>query len=465
MHRGLQRALTDRDALAPEFTPDADVAHLPRQRHAQPRHAGIWRARRRAASPTGGSRSAAWSRGRCRSSLADLRALPSARPDHPPRLRRGLERDRQVERAAARHASCKAAGMRDAARYIVFTCADLLRRRALLRIDRPDRCLPPADDPRLGDERPRCSTSRTARRCGCASSASSATSMPNTSCASTRSPASPASAAARAAIGRITSTTIGMPASDPGCCGAEDGWLAAAHGPDRPVPRPRGQARANSPSPTPTAPSAQLRHARSGLSRRRDPLHRQGARQFDRPPSRARRGGGVSWTAGWSIEQGDIRDLVELLNAQHALGVGQRRAQARPGRSSALSNGAAPRRPHQHGAPRRSATSRIITICRDRLYDLFLDADRQYSCAYFTDPANSLEQAQDDKKAHIAAKLALAAGHEGARHRLRLGRHGALSRTPRPAPRCSASPCPRNSSRSPAGAPPRRASRTRSSSS
>jgi cyclopropane-fatty-acyl-phospholipid synthase len=46
----------------------------------------------------------------------------------------------------------------------------------------------------------------------------------------------------------------------------------------------------------------------------------------------------------------------------------------------------------------------------DRLYDLFLDADRQYSCAYFTDPANSLEQAQADKKAHIAAKLALAPG-------------------------------------------------------
>jgi cyclopropane-fatty-acyl-phospholipid synthase len=46
----------------------------------------------------------------------------------------------------------------------------------------------------------------------------------------------------------------------------------------------------------------------------------------------------------------------------------------------------------------------------DRLYDLFLDADRQYSCAYFTDPANSLEVAQDDKKAHIAAKLALKPG-------------------------------------------------------
>ena len=46
----------------------------------------------------------------------------------------------------------------------------------------------------------------------------------------------------------------------------------------------------------------------------------------------------------------------------------------------------------------------------DRLYDLFLDADRQYSCAYFTDPANGLEQAQADKKAHIAAKLHLKPG-------------------------------------------------------
>jgi cyclopropane-fatty-acyl-phospholipid synthase len=47
---------------------------------------------------------------------------------------------------------------------------------------------------------------------------------------------------------------------------------------------------------------------------------------------------------------------------------------------------------------------------KDELYDLFLDDDRQYSCAYFTDPANSLEQAQTDKKAHIAAKLHLKPG-------------------------------------------------------
>jgi len=47
---------------------------------------------------------------------------------------------------------------------------------------------------------------------------------------------------------------------------------------------------------------------------------------------------------------------------------------------------------------------------RDELYELFLDDDKQYSCAYFTGPANSLDQAQADKKAHIAAKLALEPG-------------------------------------------------------
>ena len=45
-----------------------------------------------------------------------------------------------------------------------------------------------------------------------------------------------------------------------------------------------------------------------------------------------------------------------------------------------------------------------------RLYELFLDEDRQYTCAYYRDTANSLEQAQLDKKAHIAAKLNLKPG-------------------------------------------------------
>ena len=49
---------------------------------------------------------------------------------------------------------------------------------------------------------------------------------------------------------------------------------------------------------------------------------------------------------------------------------------------------------------------------RDELYDFFLDRDRQYSCAYFRDGDVSLEQAQVDKKRHIAAKLLLRPGQK-----------------------------------------------------
>ncbi|MEI6081126.1 MAG: cyclopropane-fatty-acyl-phospholipid synthase family protein [Verrucomicrobiota bacterium] len=43
----------------------------------------------------------------------------------------------------------------------------------------------------------------------------------------------------------------------------------------------------------------------------------------------------------------------------------------------------------------------------DRLYDLFLDADRQYSCGYFATGDETLEECQELKKLHIAAKLML----------------------------------------------------------
>ena len=44
------------------------------------------------------------------------------------------------------------------------------------------------------------------------------------------------------------------------------------------------------------------------------------------------------------------------------------------------------------------------------LYDLFLDSDKQYSCGYFRTPNDTLEQAQAQKKAHIAEKLLLEPG-------------------------------------------------------
>src|SRR5262245_25038037 len=45
-----------------------------------------------------------------------------------------------------------------------------------------------------------------------------------------------------------------------------------------------------------------------------------------------------------------------------------------------------------------------------KLYGLFLDADRQYSCAYFESAEQSLDDAQLAKKRHLAAKLLLAPG-------------------------------------------------------
>src|SRR6195952_2937312 len=45
-----------------------------------------------------------------------------------------------------------------------------------------------------------------------------------------------------------------------------------------------------------------------------------------------------------------------------------------------------------------------------RLYSLFLDADKQYSCGYFETPVATLDDAQMAKKRHLAAKLLIGRG-------------------------------------------------------
>jgi cyclopropane-fatty-acyl-phospholipid synthase len=45
-----------------------------------------------------------------------------------------------------------------------------------------------------------------------------------------------------------------------------------------------------------------------------------------------------------------------------------------------------------------------------RLYSLFLDADKQYSCAYYETPDATLDEAQLAKKRHLAAKLLIGRG-------------------------------------------------------
>jgi cyclopropane-fatty-acyl-phospholipid synthase len=61
---------------------------------------------------------------------------------------------------------------------------------------------------------------------------------------------------------------------------------------------------------------------------------------------------------------------------------------------------------HQRNDRRRAKTNIARHYDLDkRLYDLFLDADRQYSCAYFEHPGQSLDDAQRAKERHITAKL------------------------------------------------------------
>jgi len=115
--------------------------------------------------------------------------------------------------------------------------------------------------------------------------------------------------------------------------------------------------------------------------------------------------GGAYMDGRLLVEDGTILDLVELMTSNNRwedggsgrklLGRGKKRLKALFRRNDAKRA--------------RSNAAHHYDIGND-LYRLFLDDDLQYSCAYFTDPGNSLEQAQNDKKAHIAAKLALKPG-------------------------------------------------------
>ncbi len=70
------------------------------------------------------------------------------------------------------------------------------------------------------------------------------------------------------------------------------------------------------------------------------------------------------------------------------------------------------RRWHQRNNPTRARRNVAHHYDLDgRLYALFLDSDRQYSCAYFEHEGQSLDDAQLAKKRHIAAKLLVEPGH------------------------------------------------------
>ena len=109
-----------------------------------------------------------------------------------------------------------------------------------------------------------------------------------------------------------------------------------------------------------------------------------------------------------TVEDGDIYDLLDLLGRNMAA------LEATPMVQLVVCPAAlaARARAVQSGRQGRSATSPTTTTSTDQLYDFFLDRDRQYSCAYFKTGEEPLEQAQLDKKQHIAAKMLLKPGQK-----------------------------------------------------
>jgi cyclopropane-fatty-acyl-phospholipid synthase len=104
------------------------------------------------------------------------------------------------------------------------------------------------------------------------------------------------------------------------------------------------------------------------------------------------------------VERGSIADLLEILMRQQHI---------------AAPTWALPPRMIRHSFRRvqqfnlRSRSRRNVAHHYDldgRLYRLFLDADQQYSCAYFESEGQSLDDAQLAKRRHLAAKLCVAPG-------------------------------------------------------
>ncbi len=106
-----------------------------------------------------------------------------------------------------------------------------------------------------------------------------------------------------------------------------------------------------------------------------------------------------------TIEQGTLRDFFDVVGAN---------AEAFDGSpwQAFLNEFMQICRPLQQFNPMRRARRNVAHHydLSDRLYELFLDSDRQYSCAYFRSDNETLEVAQENKKRHIAAKLLLEPG-------------------------------------------------------
>jgi cyclopropane-fatty-acyl-phospholipid synthase len=105
-----------------------------------------------------------------------------------------------------------------------------------------------------------------------------------------------------------------------------------------------------------------------------------------------------------TVEEGDVLDFLNLvaINSGRATDNSSFRLGAGP-----LIHGI--RRANKRRRARRNVAHHY-EFTTD-FYDLFLDPNRQYSCAYFRDSADTLEQAQRNKLDHVANKLLLEPHH------------------------------------------------------
>jgi cyclopropane-fatty-acyl-phospholipid synthase len=107
-----------------------------------------------------------------------------------------------------------------------------------------------------------------------------------------------------------------------------------------------------------------------------------------------------------TIEDGGLYDLLELLVRNDELMARKNRLWRFIGRAQRVT-----RRLHQYNPIARSRANVAHHYdLSDQLYEMFLDRDRQYSCAYFLSPNDDIDTAQLNKRRHIAAKLLIRPG-------------------------------------------------------
>lgn len=107
-----------------------------------------------------------------------------------------------------------------------------------------------------------------------------------------------------------------------------------------------------------------------------------------------------------TIEDGELSDFLNLLLINEHLSSNTRQGELKRRFEELIRLGAVVNMP---GRARRNVHHHYDHDAD--FYRCFLDEDLQYSCAYFASETVSLEEAQDAKKRHIAAKLDLHPGH------------------------------------------------------